>query len=222
MMNSQATSENLKYMPSSLYFSMENKEFVSSLSSSTSSLSSSNNENTTYLSSDSNSDLSDHSNTESRSKLESLENELKDVRLKISKLECELNKEKSKLITSNLSIQRHSVNLFEWENMVNLKTNQLTIFVENFKLNVFYSNDTQLNKLLFKDSYFADLNSEIFDLQEKANYLHGVIRQLQSGVSDSQSRIEELLKKQETMRIKLAHLQNQRNRQVFKQKSNFN
>ena len=70
MMNSQATSENLKYMPSSLYFSMENKEFVSSLSSSTSSLSSSNNENTTYLSSDSNSDLSDHSNTESRSKLE--------------------------------------------------------------------------------------------------------------------------------------------------------
>ena len=40
--------------------------------------------------------------------------------------------------------------LFEWENMVNLKTNQLTIFVENFKLNVFYSNDTQLNKLLVR------------------------------------------------------------------------
>lgn len=41
-------------MPSSLYFSMENKSFVSSLSSSTSSLaSSSNNENVNFFSSDS-------------------------------------------------------------------------------------------------------------------------------------------------------------------------
>ena len=43
--------------------------------------------------------------------------------------------------------------LFEWENMINLKMNQLTIFVENFKLNVFYSNETQLNKLLVRNQF---------------------------------------------------------------------
>lgn len=42
-------------------------------------------------------------------KLTQLESELKDLNAKIVKLEIEINKEKNKLTTSNLSIQRHGL-----------------------------------------------------------------------------------------------------------------
>ena len=87
------------------------------------------------------------------------------------------------------------------------------------------------------------MNTEIFDLQEKNEYLQGIIRQFQSGITDSQLkyiillkimyknfkfytlykfRIEELKNKQETLRIKQSHLQNQCNRETLRIKNQIN
>ncbi len=77
-----------------------------------------------------------------------IEEELNTVRLQLIKTEQELTRETNKLNSNNLQMERHGINLIEWENNMNMKINQIKQYVDNFKLNVHYSNEAQLNKQL--------------------------------------------------------------------------
>lgn len=82
------------------------------------------------------------------SELKKIESELSIVRIQLKKNESELTREMNKLNTNNLQMERHGINLIEWENCMKLKMNQIDQFVESFKMQVHYSNETQLNKQL--------------------------------------------------------------------------
>lgn len=82
------------------------------------------------------------------SELKKIESELAIVRIQLKKNESELTREMNKLNTNNLQMERHGINLIEWENCMKLKMSQIDQFVESFKMQVHYSNEVQLNKQL--------------------------------------------------------------------------
>jgi hypothetical protein len=83
-----------------------------------------------------------------RARTSQIETELSIVRSQMKKNEAEITREMNKLNTNNSQMERHGINLIEWENCMKMKLHQMNQFVENFKMQVHYSNEKQLNKQL--------------------------------------------------------------------------